>query len=76
MGSARKTRVAVVFGGRSAEHAVSCASAGLVLRAIDRSRYDVLPAPRGKPNDATKQVIGYWYRLQVIRTPGMLLSLK
>jgi D-alanine-D-alanine ligase len=43
MGSARKTRVAVVFGGRSAEHAVSCASAGLVLRAIDRSRYDVLP---------------------------------
>jgi D-alanine-D-alanine ligase len=43
MGSARKTRVAVVFGGRSAEHAVSCASAGLVLRAIDRSRYDVVP---------------------------------
>jgi D-alanine-D-alanine ligase len=39
----RKTRVAVVFGGRSAEHAVSCASAGLVLGAIDRDRYDVLP---------------------------------
>jgi D-alanine-D-alanine ligase len=43
MGSARKTRVAVVFGGRSAEHAVSCASAGLVLRAIDTDRYDVVP---------------------------------
>jgi D-alanine-D-alanine ligase len=39
----RKTRVAVVFGGRSMEHAVSCASAGLVLSAIDRDRYDVVP---------------------------------
>jgi len=39
----RKIRVAVVFGGRSAEHAVSCASAGLVLSAIDPDRYDVLP---------------------------------
>jgi D-alanine-D-alanine ligase len=38
-----KIRVAVVFGGRSSEHAVSCASAGLVLSAIDRDRYDVLP---------------------------------
>ena len=39
----RKIRVAVVFGGRSTEHAVSCASAGLVLSAIDHDRYDVLP---------------------------------
>jgi D-alanine-D-alanine ligase len=39
----RKIRIAVVFGGRSTEHAVSCASAGLVLSAIDPSRYDVLP---------------------------------
>jgi len=38
-----KVRVAVVFGGRSTEHAVSCASAGLVLSAIDRERYDVVP---------------------------------
>ena len=43
MGSQRKARVAVVFGGRSAEHAVSCASAGLVLGAIDRNKYDVVP---------------------------------
>src|ERR1700761_6101868 len=43
MGSARKIRVAVVFGGRSTEHAVSCASAGLVLGALDRDRYDVVP---------------------------------
>ncbi len=39
----RKIRVAVVFGGRSTEHAVSCASAGLVLSVIDRDAYDVLP---------------------------------
>jgi len=39
----RKIRVAVVFGGRSTEHAVSCASAGLVLSAIDPERYEVLP---------------------------------
>ncbi len=39
----RKIRVAVVFGGRSTEHAVSCASAGLILSAIDQDRYEVLP---------------------------------
>jgi len=43
MGEQRKIRVAIVFGGRSAEHAVSCASAGLVLGAIDRDRYEVVP---------------------------------
>ena len=32
--------VAVVFGGRSTEHAVSCASAGLILSAIDHDRYE------------------------------------
>src|SRR5580693_5902826 len=43
MSEPRKIRVAVVFGGRSVEHAVSCASAGLFLGAIDRDKYDVLP---------------------------------
>jgi D-alanine--D-alanine ligase len=43
MGAQRKVRVAVVFGGRSAEHAVSCASAGLVLSAIDPGKYEVVP---------------------------------
>jgi D-alanine-D-alanine ligase len=37
-----RTRIAVVFGGRSTEHAVSCVSAGSVLAALDRSRYDVI----------------------------------
>ncbi|MYT74991.1 MULTISPECIES: D-alanine--D-alanine ligase family protein [unclassified Streptomyces] len=39
----QKPRVAVVFGGRSSEHGVSVVTAGAVLRAIDRSKYDVLP---------------------------------
>ena len=36
----RKLRVAILFGGRSAEHDVSRASAANVLRALDRERYD------------------------------------
>jgi D-alanine-D-alanine ligase len=39
----RKPRVAVVFGGRSSEHAVSCSTAGSVLQALDDDRYDVVP---------------------------------
>src|SRR6187401_553275 len=38
-----RTRVALVFGGRSSEHAVSCATAACVLEALDRDRYDVVP---------------------------------
>ena len=41
--NSRKTRVAVVFGGRSSEHAISCVTAGSVLRAIDPAEYDVVP---------------------------------
>ena len=41
--SERKIRVAVVFGGRGPEHAISCASGGTVLACIDRDRYDVVP---------------------------------
>jgi D-alanine-D-alanine ligase len=47
----RKPRVAIVFGGRSSEHAISCVTAGSVLDAIDRSAYDVIPigiAPDGR----------------------------
>jgi D-alanine-D-alanine ligase len=42
-GRGRKPRVAVVFGGRSSEHAISCVTAGSVLAAIDRDAYDVVP---------------------------------
>jgi len=36
-----KIRLALVFGGRSTEHAISCVSAGSVLDVLDRDRYDV-----------------------------------
>ncbi|MEU8226803.1 D-alanine--D-alanine ligase family protein [Kribbella sp. NPDC048915] len=39
----RKPRVAVVFGGRSSEHAISCVTAANVLQVIDRDKYDVVP---------------------------------
>ena len=39
----RKPTVAIVFGGRSSEHAVSCSTAAGVMAAIDRDAYDVLP---------------------------------
>ncbi|WP_250001799.1 D-alanine--D-alanine ligase family protein [Actinoplanes sp. M2I2] len=43
MTTPRKTRVAIVFGGRSSEHAISCVSAGSILRALDPDQYEVLP---------------------------------
>jgi hypothetical protein len=36
-----RLRVALLFGGRSAEHDVSCASAANVLRALDPNRYNI-----------------------------------
>jgi D-alanine-D-alanine ligase len=39
----RRARVAVVFGGRSSEHAISCVSAGSVIAALDPEKYEVIP---------------------------------
>jgi len=43
VGTERKLKVAVVFGGKGPEHAISCLGAGNVLGAIDRSKYEVIP---------------------------------
>ena len=40
-GSAGRVRVAVVYGGRSSEHAISCVSAGSILRNLDPKRFEV-----------------------------------
>jgi D-alanine-D-alanine ligase len=48
--SERRIRLALVFGGRSTEHAISCVSAGSVLSALDPERYDIVPigiTPKG-----------------------------
>jgi len=43
MAEQRKIRVAVIFGGRSAEHGISCVTAGGVISAIDTEKYDIVP---------------------------------
>jgi D-alanine-D-alanine ligase len=79
----RKTRVAVVFGGRSAEHAVSCASAGLVLGAIDADRYEVVPigiARDGRwvltSGDTARLALGAGElpSVEAVATPGVCIS--
>jgi D-alanine-D-alanine ligase len=40
---ARRLRVMLLFGGRSAEHDVSCVTAVAVARALDPERYEVMP---------------------------------
>ena len=42
-GHTARPRVAVLFGGRSSEHAVSCVTAAGVLGAIDQTKYEVIP---------------------------------
>ena len=39
----KKLRVGILFGGRSGEHEISLLSANSILKAIDRTRYDVVP---------------------------------
>ena len=41
--STSQLRLAVVFGGRSSEHGVSCLTAANVLQVVDRDRFDVTP---------------------------------
>jgi D-alanine-D-alanine ligase len=59
-----KVRVAVLFGGRSAEHSISCVSAGSVMAALDPDRYDVVPV--GIATD------GRW----VLADPGQRLAIS
>lgn len=43
-----KVRLAVLFGGRSGEHEVSCQSAASILVSLDRARYEVRPVRIGR----------------------------
>jgi D-alanine-D-alanine ligase len=43
MKSARKLRVAVLYGGRSGEHEVSLRSAASVIQQLDRERFEIIP---------------------------------
>jgi D-alanine-D-alanine ligase len=54
--STSRVRVAVVFGGHSSEHAISCVSAGSILRALDRDAYEVRPIGIGRDGRWIAQV--------------------
>ena len=43
-----RLRIAVLFGGRSGEHDVSCHSAASILANLDRRRYEILPVRIGR----------------------------
>jgi D-alanine-D-alanine ligase len=55
-GKGRRLRLALIFGGRSAEHEVSCVSAASVVEALDPGRYEVVPIGIDKK--------GRWHLLQ------------
>jgi D-alanine-D-alanine ligase len=55
-GEERRLRLALIFGGRSAEHEVSCVSAASVVEALDTGRYEVVPIGIDKQ--------GRWHLLQ------------
>jgi D-alanine-D-alanine ligase len=42
VGASGRIRVAVVYGGRSSEHAISCVSAGSIMRNLDPERFEVV----------------------------------
>jgi len=66
----RRTRVAVVFGGRSSEHAISCVTAGSVLQVLDPERYEVLPI--GISTDGRWVLLGGEETAQLAITEGRL----
>ena len=38
-----KTRVAVIYGGKSTEHSVSCVTAGAIMNNLDPQRFEIVP---------------------------------
>ncbi|HEV2619261.1 MAG TPA: D-alanine--D-alanine ligase A, partial [Acidobacteriaceae bacterium] len=64
----KKLRVGILFGGRSGEHEVSLLSGASILKAIDRTRYDILPIAIDKQ--------GHWLSgeaaLSLLRTNPLL----
>lgn len=58
-----KTRVAVIYGGRSGEHEISLRSAESILRALDREKYHVLEFFIGKD--------GRWRPKAIAPEPGV-----
>ena len=86
MSSQRKIKVALVFGGRSTEHAVSCLGAGHLLAAIDRDRYEVVPVgittdgrwvlTADEPGRLAVQDSGALPSVDAVATPGTQIAAR
>jgi D-alanine-D-alanine ligase len=73
---AKKIRVGVIFGGRSAEHEVSIVSAASVIGALDKKKYDVLPigiTPEGRWLSSAKALELLKQRADVENLPEHIL---
>ena len=80
-----KSNLAIIFGGRSSEHDVSCISVRTIIKAVDKARYDLYIVGITKEghwllvDDATSIEDGSWRqsKKRAIITPirrGCLLS--
>ena len=69
--STSQLRLAVVFGGRSSEHGVSCLTAANVLQVVDRDRFDVTPVGITSDGDWVRESAS-WLDLP----PGTLPSVR
>ena len=75
MAQSKRTRVAVLFGGRSVEHEISVITALQLMQAIDPAVYDVTPvyiAPTGTWHTGTQLLERSFYA----KVPGNLTSLQ
>ena len=61
-----RTKIALVFGGRSSEHGISCLTAASVLGAIDRERFDVIAVGISKS--------GRWSRMSLEEVAGLRIA--
>ena len=61
----KKIRVAILFGGKSAEHEVSIRSAKNVLASIDRKKYQVFPLKIGR-DGKLRQLISFLEKVDVV----------
>ncbi len=41
--TAKKLKLALIFGGRSTEHEVSCVSASCIIKNLDKTKYEIVP---------------------------------
>ena len=57
-----KTRVAVIYGGRSGEHEISIRSAKSIMAGLDRERYDVV--------EYFIDQLGKWFPEPILPEPG------